>query len=103
MATLTRLFLHTEPPTRSILARRRAPDGERWILASDWIREEDRTAFDACIDLPPPQEVAATVRRLRELPFDDLVVQSEYALLPGALLAAERGIPAPTPMAARAS
>src|SRR5687768_2369968 len=96
----TRLFLHTEPPTRDVLARCADRRGERWILASNWIREQDRSLFDRCIPLPPPHQVEATVRALRELEFDALVVQSEFALLPGSLLAAERGIPAPTPEAA---
>jgi hypothetical protein len=99
----TRLFLHTEMPTRRALALRAAERGdENWVLASDWLTDEDSQAFDDVLELPPPEDVAGTVRRLREASFDSLVIQTEYGLLPGALIAAERGLPGPTPEAAYA-
>jgi hypothetical protein len=99
----TRLFLHTEAPTRRVLAAHRAERrGERWVLASDWATGEDVAVFDAAIALPPPEDVAGTLRRLREAEFDALVIQTEYGLLPGALIAAERGLAGPPLRAAYA-
>src|SRR5689334_21740499 len=97
MRPRTRVFLHTEPPTRRVLAHadRR---GERWILASDWL--EDAEAFDDVLELPPPEDVEGTVRRLRAATFDALVVQTEFGLPAGVIVAAERGLPAPSPAAA---
>jgi predicted ATP-grasp superfamily ATP-dependent carboligase len=99
----TRLFLHTEMPTRRALALRAAERGdENWVLAGDWLTDEDARTFDGMLELPPPEDVEGTMRRLREVEFDSLVIQTEYGLLPGALIAAERSLPGPTPFAAYA-
>ncbi|MGH7149498.1 MAG: ATP-grasp domain-containing protein, partial [Planctomycetota bacterium] len=62
--------------------------------------EEDEAAYDRCVRLPPVARVGETLRILEGLPFDRVVVQTEYSLLPGSLLAAGRGEPAPSPQAA---
>ena len=98
----TRVFLHTEMPTRRALASRAERGDEKWVLAGDWLTDEDARTFDGVLELPPPEDVEGTVRRLREAEFDSLVIQTEYGLLPGALIAAERGLPGPTPEAAYA-
>lgn len=94
----TVLFLYTEPPTRRVLARRRPPG--RLVLASDALTAEDAAVYDACVPLPPPWALDETLRVLRRLEADLLVVQHEYALLAGSLLARERGLPGPSPEAA---
>jgi hypothetical protein len=64
------------------------------------VTEEDEAAYDRCVRLPPVTRVGETLRILEGLPFDRVVVQTEYGLLPGSLLAARRGEPAPNPQAA---
>lgn len=95
--TATFLFLYTEPPTREVLARHRPG---RMVLASDEVTAEDREVYDECVELPPATEVGETLRRLERIAADRVVVQTEYGLLPGALLARARGEPAPSPEAA---
>jgi len=97
MKQSTRLFLHTEQPTRRALAQRRGERrDERWILATDWRTDEDALAFDGVLDLPPADDFEGTLRALRAAEFDSLVIQTEYGLLPGVLIAAERGLAAPS-------
>ncbi|HKB16004.1 MAG TPA: hypothetical protein VKF62_08055 [Planctomycetota bacterium] len=62
--------------------------------------EGDEAVYDRCVRLPPVAQVGETLRLLEGLSFDRVVVQTEYALLPGSLLAAGRGEPAPSPEAA---
>ncbi|HET6204480.1 MAG TPA: hypothetical protein VFI25_16945 [Planctomycetota bacterium] len=93
----TFLLLYTERPTRAVFARERPG---RLLFASDEVTEEDEAVYDRCVRLPPVARVAETLRILERLPFDRLVVQTEYALLPGSLLARRRGEPAPSPEAA---
>jgi hypothetical protein len=94
----TILFLHTEAPTRRALARER-PDG-RLVLASDQIERADLEVFDDAIELPPAEDVAGTVARLKGVAADELVVQTEDGLLAGSWLAQQRGLRAPKPQAA---
>jgi hypothetical protein len=65
------------------------------VLATDEPDDEDRAAYDEVVPLPPPWETEATLAALRRVRFDVLVAQTEYGLLPGALLAQERGLPGP--------
>jgi hypothetical protein len=89
----TFLFLFTEPPTRDALARSRPPG--RMILATDQVTAEDRRVFDECIELPPPVDMEETLRSLSAIRADEIVSQTEDGLLPGALLAARRGMRGP--------
>lgn len=93
----TFLLLYTESPTREIFARHRPG---RLILASDVVTQEDMAVYDRCIQLPPVTEVAETIKMLSAVEADRVIVQTEYGLLPGSLIAQERGLPAPTPEAA---
>lgn len=93
----TLLLLYTEPPTRLVFKNNRPG---RLIFASDVITSEDRSVYDECVQLPPVTDVAATLSVLDSIAADKVVVQTEYGLLPGSLLAQKRGLPAPTPEAA---
>ena len=96
--TRTTLFLHTERPTRRVLERER-PEG-RLILATDSVEPQDVAFYDEVVALPPVGDVVGTLARLRRIPADEIVVQTEHGPLAGSLLAAERGIAAPSPQAA---
>jgi hypothetical protein len=78
--------------------------GVRLILADDYQDDGDREAFDGVIALPPPAEVQAAhgvlARELAGRRIDGVLAQSESALGLGALFAAERGLPGPSPQAA---
>jgi hypothetical protein len=93
----TFLLLYTERPTRKIFA---AQKPGLLIYASDEITVEDLQVFDQCIQLPPPHRLGETLSILRDLEFDELIAQTEYSLLPGAILASERNLRALTPEAA---
>lgn len=98
MSPRTILFLHTEAPTIRALARER-PEG-RLVLATDAVPAEATAVFDEVVELPPADAVAATLARLEEIPADEVVVQTEYGLLAGTLLARSRGLRGPEPRAA---
>jgi len=93
----TLLLLYTEPPTRRVFAKHRPG---RLILASDEISDEDRRIYDECLQLPPITDLEGTLAALDRIKCDRLVIQTEYGLLPGALLADRRGEPGPSPEAA---
>lgn len=69
-------------------------------LADDWVETEDTECFDDVVQVPPPTEVGAVVAALAAQECDAILVQSEAAALPGALLCAERGLPGASPTAA---
>lgn len=78
------LLLYTEPPTRRVLAEHRPG---RLIFASDCVTPEDRAVYDECIPLPPVWEIQETLLRLGRVKADRIIVQSEYGLLVGSILA----------------
>lgn len=85
------LLLYTEAPTRRVLCEHRPG---RLIFASDCVMPEDRDAYDECIQLPPVWEIKETLLRLRRVKADRIIVQTEYGLLVGSILAS------PSPRAA---
>jgi predicted ATP-grasp superfamily ATP-dependent carboligase len=93
----TYLLLYTEPPTRLVFKENRPG---RLILASDVLTEDDYAVYDQCVQLPPITDLEGTLAVLSQVPADHIVVQTEYGLLPGTLLARQRGLPAPTVEAA---
>lgn len=93
----TFLLLYTERPTRKIFSALRPG---RLVYASDDVTEDDLQVYDQCIELPRPDRLDDTLKILRELEFDELIAQTEYSLLPGSILASERGLRALTPEAA---
>lgn len=66
--------------------------GVRVVLADDWIDPQDAAHFDAVVQVPPPERVGEAVAALARVPFDAILAQSEAAILPGALLCAQRGL-----------
>ncbi len=86
----TYLLLYTEPPTRRVFEKHRPG---RLIFASDEVTPEDRAAYDECVELPHVADVPATLDALRRIRADVVVAQTEYGLLPGALLQ-DRGVEA---------
>jgi predicted ATP-grasp superfamily ATP-dependent carboligase len=93
----TFLLLYTERPTRKIFSANRPG---RLVYASDDVSDEDRQTYDECIQLPAPNRLKETLDILGKLKFDELVAQTEYSLLPGSILARERGLRALSPESA---
>ncbi len=93
----TYLLLYTEPPTREVFRKYRPG---RLIFAGDVVTAADEEVYDRCIQLPPVTDLLGTLACLEPVAADHVIVQTEYGLLPGSLLAAARGLPAPTVEAA---
>ena len=81
----TFLLLYTEPPTRRVFETYRPG---RLVFASDEITPEDRAVYDECVQLPPLRRVDLAALALSRFPADRVVAQTEYGLLPGAMLGA---------------
>ncbi len=81
----TYLLLYTEPPTRRVFEKRRPG---RLVFASDEITPEDRAVYDECVELPPIGRIDETMEILARVRADRVIAQTEYGLLPGALLGA---------------
>jgi hypothetical protein len=95
----TILLLYTDRAVRRVLERERPG---RLVFASDDVTDADRRVFDETVVLPPVWEVEATLEALRRIRADEVFFQTEFGLLPGSMLARERGLPGPSPEAALA-
>lgn len=93
----THLLLYTDRAIRRSLDRWRPG---RTVFASDEVTDADRATYDAVVELPPHDDVEATVRALERIEADRVFYQTEFGLLPGSLLAQRRGLAGPTPAAA---
>jgi biotin carboxylase len=78
--------------------------GIRFVLADDYLTDEDREVFDELVELPPCDRVdegwTVLRRRLVRGGIDAVLAQSEGALLLGALAARELGVRGIPPAAA---
>ncbi len=72
------------------------------VLADDCIEPVDAEHFAGVIEIPPPAEIGAVLAALAAHRFDAVLVQSEAAALPGALLCAQRDLPGASRTAALA-
>lgn len=78
--------------------------GIELVLADDFVTASDSEYFADVIELPPPQAVAESLRRVREWLTSNrahaVVAQSESGLCVGSLVAVELGVPCLSPRAA---
>ncbi len=79
------LMLYTEPPTRRLFENERPG---RLIFASDEVTAADRDVYDECIELPPITDLEGTLDALSDARADRVIAQTEYGLLPAALMGA---------------
>ncbi|MSR47781.1 MAG: ATP-grasp domain-containing protein [Planctomycetes bacterium] len=105
-----RRLLHLYPgeghTRRALLERKREWLTEQrveLVLGDDWIAAEDQALYADTVLLPPSQAVGTTLETLLKAPAlahcDGVLLQSEAALPAGALFAAARALPGPTPAA----
>lgn len=104
---MTRRLIHLYPgdadPRRELLERQRAwlrENSIELILADDSIAPSDRELYADLIELPPADQPGAAARALvewaRRNRVDGVLVQTEWALLAGALALRELSLPGPS-------
>lgn len=98
MPLKTFLFLYPERPTRRVLAAHRAWLDERdirLVLADESPEADDELLLPRYTDVD--EAVRVVEQFARTTPIDALVVQTEYGLMPGAILGDRLGLPSLRP------